>query len=158
MNPYAATPSLAEATPDDAVELNVAVIYENAAAGHRALALLANLNQRLHPEVSFKPSLWRFDLLDHPRVRAQASLAADRAELIFISVDQCAQLPAPVNDWVEDCRTRHSPEARALIFLNASADLDTLSLESDAGIYTAGQPRPRSDPAAEPCFASNSDR
>jgi hypothetical protein len=145
MNPYAATPSLAEATPDDAVELNVAVIYENAAAGHRALALLANLNQRLHPEVSFKPSLWRFDLLDH-------------AELIFISVDQCAQLPAPVNDWVEECRTRHSPEARALIFLNASADLDTLSLESDAGIYTAGQPRPRSDPVAEPCFASNSDR
>ena len=158
MNSQSATLSLAEATSDDAVELNVAVIYENLAAGHRALAFIANLNQHLHTEVSLKPSLWRFDLLDHPRFRAQASLAADRAELIFISADQCAQLPAPVSSWVEECRPRNSPEARALIFLNASADLNTLSLESDAGVNTASNPRPRSDPAAEPCFAVNSDR
>ena len=76
MNSQSATLSLAEATSDDAVELNVAVIYENLAAGHRALAFIANLNQHLHTEVSLKPSLWRFDLLDHPRFRAQASLAA----------------------------------------------------------------------------------
>lgn len=109
MNSQSATLSLAEATSDDAVELNVAVIYENLAAGHRALAFIANLNQHLHTEVSLKPSLWRFDLLDHPRFRAQASLAADRAELIFISADQCAQLLAPVSTWVEECRPRNSP-------------------------------------------------
>jgi hypothetical protein len=158
MNPYPVTLSLADAAPDEAVELNVAVIYENLAAGHRALALLTTLNQHLHTEVSLKPSLWRFDLLEHPGFRAQASLAADRAELIFISADRCAQLPAPVSTWVEECRTRHSNEAHAVILLNASADLDTLSLESDAGVYTAGHPRPRSDPAAEPCLAANFDR
>ena len=41
MNSQSATLSLAEATSDDAVELNVAVIYENLAAGHRALAFIA---------------------------------------------------------------------------------------------------------------------
>lgn len=158
MKTHPFTPSLADAAPENAVELNVAVIYENLAAGNRALALLATLNQHLHTEVSLKPSLWRFDLLEDPRFRAQASLAADRAELIFVSADQCAQLPAPVNTWVEECRTRHSAEAHALILLNASADLDTLSLESDAGVYSAGHPHPRSEPAAEPCLAANFDR
>ena len=158
MNPYPVTLSLADAAPDEAVELNVAVIYENLAAGHRALALLTTLNQHLHTEVSLKPSLWRFDLLEHPGFRAQASLAADRAELIFISADRCAQLPAPVSTWVEECRTRHSNEAHAVILLNASADLDTLSLESDAGVYSVGHPHPRSDPAAKPSLAANFDR
>lgn len=154
MNALPFTPSLADATPGDPLDLNVAVIHENLAAGRRALALLDTLNQHLHTEVSLQPSLWRFDLLNHPHFRAQALLAADRAELIFISADRCAQLPAPVSAWVEESRTRHSAEARALILLNVSPDMDTLSLESDAGVYTAGHPHPRSDLAAENSVAT----
>jgi len=150
MNAPTSTLSLAGSTPDDPLDLNVVVVYENFSAGRRALALLSAINRSLHAEISLRPNLWRFDLLNHRQFRDQAALAADHAELLLISADSCTELPAPVTTWIADCRARRPAEASALIQLNASDHADTLSLESDAGVYTASRPYLRADPTPRP--------
>jgi hypothetical protein len=89
------------------VPLNVLVLYGDAAAGRRAMAVLHRLATLLDaPSVDLRPVLWRFDLLDEPHWREGALADSVAADLVIFASSGLGSLPEAVNSWAVRCAAR----------------------------------------------------
>ena len=100
--------------------LRVVLLYENRAAGQRAMRLLDWLDERIGEQMELQPQLWRFDLLKDPEWRALAQADAANAQLIVVATCSDADLPGAVKSWLTDWAARSIPGEAALVALLSS--------------------------------------
>jgi hypothetical protein len=80
--------------------LKIVIVYENFIAGIRGREISERLAAQLKSDVDVNSGLWKFDLLDNPTLRDQASAEAINADIVIISVRNC-DLPHGVHEWLE---------------------------------------------------------
>jgi hypothetical protein len=87
--------------PDDGPKFNVAIIYEDSAAGKRAKHFYDRLIRELVDECDFSLELWNFQVLAVPGIGNSAAKAAAQADLVILSMHRKAQLSVQTRDWIE---------------------------------------------------------
>jgi hypothetical protein len=88
---------------DDRPKFNVAIIYEDGAAGMRAKHFYDRVIRELVDECDFSLELWSFQVLAVPQIGNSAAEAAAQADFVIISMHRKAQLSTQTRDWIERC-------------------------------------------------------
>ena len=86
---------------DDRPKFNVAIIYEDAAAGMRAKHFYDRVIRELVDECDFSLELWSFQVLALPEIGNSAAKAAAQADFVILSMHRKAQLSTQTRDWIE---------------------------------------------------------
>ena len=86
---------------DDRPKLNVAIIYEDGAAGKRAKHFYDRVIRELVDECDFSLELWSFQVLTVPEIGNSATKAAAQADFVILSMHRKAQLSTQTRDWIE---------------------------------------------------------
>ena len=81
---------------------NAVIVYDDATAGKHAIHVLHAVTHQLAGRIKLCPLLWRFDLLEDPDCRAEATADATRSGLIVIAASSKSDLPPAIKDWVEE--------------------------------------------------------
>jgi hypothetical protein len=94
---------------------DVVVVCDDRSAARRAMKFFNELVREFGDEFEFHCELWRFDWLDVPKIRAAAVLESSVADLLIISAQCDADLPAPVKDWLNRCIAEKTPGSSGLV-------------------------------------------
>jgi hypothetical protein len=86
---------------DDRPKFNVAIIYEDGAAGKRAKHFYDRVIRELVDECDFSLELWSFQVLAVPEIGNSAAKAAAQADFVILSMNGKAELSAQTRDWIE---------------------------------------------------------
>src|ERR1700674_3488942 len=86
---------------DDRSKFNVAIIYEDGAAGKRAKLFYDRVIRELVDECDFSLELWSFQVLAVPEIGKSAAIAAAQADFVILSMHRRAQLSTQTRDWIE---------------------------------------------------------
>jgi len=86
---------------DDRSKFNVAIIYEDGAAGKRAKHFYDRVIRELVDECDFSLELWSFQVLAVPEIGNSAAKAAAQADFVILSMHRKAQLSTQTRDWIE---------------------------------------------------------
>ena len=86
---------------DDRPKFNVAIIYEDSAAGKRAKHFYDRVIRELVDECDFSLELWNFQVLAFPEIGSSAAKAAAQADIVILSMHRKAQLSVQTRDWIE---------------------------------------------------------
>lgn len=141
---------------DDAASLRVVVVYDNVAAGHRALEVLSSQFAQNLRDLAIFPALWCFKTLSQPEWREWAKADIASADLLIISASEPDLLFPGVNSWVTTLLARRNLREPAILTLFGNVTAFSFSIErSDHGsmewspftssFFTLG---PRPSPAA----------
>ncbi len=95
----------------------VIIVYEDFHSGLRAMQLYERLTKQLAHECRFPLNLWKCDILGIPPVAEFAADAAASADLVMISLDLDAKIPAKLKTWIETWAGRRIPMDAALVAL-----------------------------------------
>lgn len=106
----------------DKVEFKVAIIYEDRAAGQRAIGAFRCLNEHLENDFELRNNLWSFELLRIPKIRDLASRDMASADMIIVSAHGHEDLPTEIRTWMQKCLPRKKSHGGALVALFDSAD------------------------------------
>src|SRR6202795_3149801 len=87
--------------PDDRPKFNVAIIYEDSAAGKRAKHFYDRVIREVVDECDFSLELWDFQVLAVPGIGNSAAKAAAQADFVILSMHRKAQLSTQTRDWIE---------------------------------------------------------
>ena len=82
-------------------KFNVAIIYEDSAAGKRAKHFYDRVIRELLDECDFSVELWNFQVLTVPEIGDSAAKAAAQADFVILSMHRKAQLSVRTRDWIE---------------------------------------------------------
>jgi len=86
---------------EDRSKFNVAIIYEDGAAGKRAKHFYDRVIRGLVDECDFSLELWSFQVLAVPEIGNSAAKAAAQADFVLLSMHRKAQLSNQTRDWIE---------------------------------------------------------
>jgi len=86
---------------DERSKFNVAIIYEDGAAGKRAKHFYDRVIRELVDECDFSLELWSFQVLAVPEIGNSAAKAAAQADFVILSMNRKAQLSAQTREWIE---------------------------------------------------------
>jgi len=86
---------------DEKPKFNVAIIYEDGAAGKRAKHFYDRVIRALVDECDFSLELWNFRVLAVPEIGNSAAKAAAQADFVIVSMHRKAQLSVQTRDWIE---------------------------------------------------------
>jgi len=86
---------------DERPKFNVAIIYEDGAAGKRAKHFYDRVIRALVDECDFSLELWNFRVLAVPEIGNSAAKAAAQADFVIVSMHRKAQLSVQTRDWIE---------------------------------------------------------
>ncbi len=92
-------------------------VYEDSAAGTRANDLWVRLAIELKPRLEIANDVWKFELLSHAQLRNYAAAEAATADIIMLSAQGDAELPAHVNAWLDTWLARKGRRPFALVAL-----------------------------------------
>ncbi len=110
---------------------NIVLLYQNQDTAVRGMQLCENLAAGLGKSIQLNKVMWKFDLLDLPKMRELANDDASGADMIIFAMAQNTELPTSICAWIEDGLTPASEKSRALValflqesetFVNASLD------------------------------------
>ena len=101
----------------ESMPFNVVVLYETAAAARRAIGMVSRLVTLSDNEFTVKPILWRFDLLEYPRLAQAAARDVLGADLLVLATNQTKSLPADAQRWLDGCVVGHRGERPATVGL-----------------------------------------
>ncbi|MBI5386001.1 MAG: hypothetical protein HZA90_15095 [Verrucomicrobia bacterium] len=79
--------------------LNVLMVYEDLATGHRVMRVFDALQHRFHKAIQFHTDMWKLDILSCPSMGRMAAQDARDADLILVSVHSPELLPEAVQNW-----------------------------------------------------------
>ena len=82
---------------------NIMILYDELAAGQRAMELFTCLADEHADQIEFQPQIWRFDLVSDPDWRPFLDHEAMSADLFIISTTSPDDLPAGVRTWLSLC-------------------------------------------------------
>jgi hypothetical protein len=106
-------------------DFSVVIVYENLAAGHRAMRLFTDLVEEHKGNLRFRPKPWRFDLLADPEWRQFAAADARRADLLIISTGNDSDLPASVQSWLRLCLAQKSGGGGVVALFGTEGQMDS---------------------------------
>jgi hypothetical protein len=110
------TPPLGSAELEPNPAFNVVIVYEDLEAGKQAKKTYDYLEQKLGHECRFFTQMWKFEVLNIPKVREMAAGDLMAADIIIISCARADSLPLEMKAWFEQCLDASS-KALALVFL-----------------------------------------
>ena len=103
----------------DVPMVNIALAYEDACAGRRALQTFQDLFAASgEPFELNMHNAWQFDFLRIGRLREAAIAETLRADLVIISMAGGDELPAPVKKWIETSLKQRDGDPGALVLLH----------------------------------------
>jgi hypothetical protein len=106
---------------DEAMEItcniNVVIVFEDAAAGKHAQHFYDHLKDRLGAEFELTRYQWSFNLLEDPHVRDAAAQDATMADIVIIVTHGTSELPEHVDRWLQGWGGRNAgPVALVALF------------------------------------------
>lgn len=104
------------------------------------MRVIARLSRQLGDGIVFAPKLWRFDLLEFSDWSQAAARDAAAADLFIIATRKASPLPPEVGDWIAACQAQRKGPALGLVALFGPNKAWSLTLESDAALFTRRQP------------------
>lgn len=119
--------------------LKVIIIYNDAAAGHRAMGVLRKLAANSTEHIKVAPVLYRFELLDDPHWREAAASDAAESDMIILSTSAADELPESINEWVKVFLARRSGASTAMLTLYGSQDAWTVWIQDGSHHHTLRQ-------------------
>jgi hypothetical protein len=111
-----ALPTVKNTVPRSKAVLEVVLAFEDFLIGMQAKRLREKLVRECGEFFRFICHLWKFELLQHPNLRAQAADEARKAHIIMIAAHEGAELPREIVRWMELC-LRGKGRIRALVAL-----------------------------------------
>jgi hypothetical protein len=96
-----ACPSLGASDLEANPTFTVVIAHEDIDTGKQARKTCDFLAGNLGRGCQFTNQMWKFDLLDIPKVREMAAREAVLADMVIISSHGGAELPVPVRAWME---------------------------------------------------------
>jgi hypothetical protein len=119
-------------------EFNVAIIYEDGAAGKRAKHFYDRVIRELVDECDFSLELWNFQLLAIPEIGNSAAKAVAQADFVILSMRCKARLSAETRDWIESWSGLITDNKSALRRAARSTWNKTWHSRIDTGLSTQG--------------------
>ncbi|HEX4351098.1 MAG TPA: hypothetical protein VH251_11955 [Verrucomicrobiae bacterium] len=97
----------------------IVIVYGSLKDGIRAQETAERLGKELAQETEVNVALWKFDVLHYPSMQEQAAFDAAAADMLIISADANAMLPAQVREWLEHVlpSVKHPETQGALVAL-----------------------------------------
>src|SRR5690349_25122186 len=89
------------ANPEEILRLDVFLIHDDLRAGLRGKQALDRVAGRLGLKAEFNFHLWKFDLLNEPKLRDFAVTDARDAHIVVLAVHETSELPSPVRLWLQ---------------------------------------------------------
>jgi len=80
---------------------NVVIAYEDFETGKRAMRTYDYLVQHLGEACVFSNQMWKFEVLDVPKLRSMAAKDAAAADIIIVAAHGDSDLPPGVKAWME---------------------------------------------------------
>jgi CheY-like chemotaxis protein len=108
--------------PDTDAGWHVVIAYDDVPAGRRTMHILDHVGRAAGGTLKLCPLLWRFDILEDPGWRAEATIDTQRANLLIISTSSKRDLPAAVQKWVRSCLSQKQGHAAVVVALLGPAD------------------------------------
>ena len=87
-------------------KLKAVIVYDDFAAGERAVRALRGIKNRQDPAGELCAAPWSFDFLADARWRARALRDVTAADLVVLSIGDSAEVPAAIDRWIVSCLTR----------------------------------------------------
>ena len=136
-----ASDSIASSPENSQVEppLKVLIVYNDAAAGRRAMGVLLKLAAHSVERVSIAPTLYRFDLLDDPNWRESAATDAAESDMIILSTSAADELPESINEWVKASLARRNGASTAVLTLFGPQEAWTIWIQDESHLHTVRQ-------------------
>jgi hypothetical protein len=88
--------------PSPSIPFNVVILYEDFGAGKRAKKGLDYVAEELGNDLEFRHSMWRFDILQDPKLNVLTAPALAEADLLIISFRGEGQLPAKIRALIDE--------------------------------------------------------
>jgi hypothetical protein len=105
---------------------NVMILYDELAAGQRAMQLFTSLADEHGDQFEFRPQIWRFEFIADPDWRPLVDEEALRADLFVVAMTGQTDLPAGVRAWFKTSLSAKQGAGAALVaLLGKDGDLDT---------------------------------
>jgi hypothetical protein len=79
---------------------HVVIVYEDYAAGRSAVDTYQRLLAEFGTEFDFRISIWRFDVVESPKLMQHAVCDAVKADVIIVATHH-DELPIPIKQWVD---------------------------------------------------------
>jgi CheY-like chemotaxis protein len=108
--------------PDTDAGWHVVIAYDDVPAGQRTMHILDHVEHAAGGTLKLCPLLWRFDILEDPGWRAEATIDTQRANLLIISTSSKGDLPAAVQEWVRSCLSQKQGHPAVVVALLGPAD------------------------------------
>jgi hypothetical protein len=109
---------------------NVVIIYEDFGTGKRAKKGLDHVTEELGDDLEFRYTMWRFDVLQDPKLNVLAIPALAEADLLIISLRGEGQLPAKIRVLISEWLGNKSNSDCALVVVFEGTATDT-----DSSVY-----------------------
>jgi hypothetical protein len=94
-------PAFLTSEPDQQSPFTVLVAYEDLDTGKQAKRTCDILEQRLGLDFKLSTQMWKFDVLNIPKLREMATNDAISADLLMLSMHGEHDLPDAVKDWID---------------------------------------------------------
>jgi len=98
---------------------HVLMVYEDLAAGKRAMDTCKFLMAQVEEEIKFRTSMWKFGILQNPKLGELAVGDALEADVIIVAARGQQELPPQVKAWMETWVPQKRGQAVALIAILA---------------------------------------
>jgi len=125
---------------------NVVIVYDDFAAGERAVRTLTRIRAEAGPTAQFSPVPWGFDFLAELPWRSKAIRDVDAADLIILSISQPDEIPAAINHWISTCFRRQLIASVPVVVQFADDEVWTLTPQIAAVAALARKPAPVAGP------------
>lgn len=145
----------------------VLILYDDVAAGRRAIRALSNVFKSDDEGHEYKPQLWRLDLLEDPDRFGSAVADAINADIVVISASASGSINTTVARWMSFCLERKRGTTGAVVAMlgagRTHAEPNRLQLQLlEAAVLDSGldffMPASKCRSRRKPVFASRSCR
>ena len=127
--------------PDATEPPRVVIVYDDFAAGARAVRLLTRMKNEAGAEAALSPVPWSFDYLAELPWRSLALRDIDAADLLILSISQFEEIPHAINCWITTCLHRSRVQSIPVLAMFDDDDVWPLLLETTTAV-APGPPEP----------------
>jgi hypothetical protein len=123
MRPFANYyPPFGSPEKESKASFNVLIVYEDFETGKQAKRTFDFLAEQLKSDCVLMNQMWKFDVLNIPKLREMAAKDAAAADVVIISCHAHAQLAPEVQAWIELWLAENNQAVALVALLDTSAE------------------------------------